>query len=296
MSERWNNWSLEVPPTEGAFLTDRGWEIPLKGTDPAKGLTELIVAFSQANASVAAGAANIVLITMNTGVFDAGDKLILTVNYNEQVDVDTTGGTPSIPITVGATARSAAYVSGTGTNKLVFEYTVQATEEDLDGVALTGTQIALNSGTITDADGENSSSVTYTTLVPLTFSGSLVDTNNRTIEDVVYGTGNFDTDDTFEIAIEYNSPVTVTGEPRIPLFENDGTTPLAGEFATFKEVDGLNVVFEYTVLENDDAATGIQVGADIDLNGGTIVASPNAEKDVELEFAQEATTITLNQA
>lgn len=44
MTENWDNWNfLDNKPDSDAVLTEAGWEIPLKGTDPSKGLTELIV-------------------------------------------------------------------------------------------------------------------------------------------------------------------------------------------------------------------------------------------------------------
>src|SRR5207244_283899 len=64
------------------------------------------------------------------GSYRAAQDLNFTVNYNDNVTVNTSGGTPSITLTIGSTSRSASYVSGTGTSTLVFRYTVQAGETD----------------------------------------------------------------------------------------------------------------------------------------------------------------------
>jgi hypothetical protein len=64
-------------------------------------------------------------------------------------------GTPQLTIETGSTDRTVNYSSGSGTNGLTFTYTVQAgdTSSDLDYVATSA--LALNSGTIKDAAGND---------------------------------------------------------------------------------------------------------------------------------------------
>src|SRR5205814_6648086 len=56
------------------------------------------------------------------GSYKAGQNLDFTVTFNENATVVTTGGTPSIGLTIGATARNASYLSGSGTSALLFRY------------------------------------------------------------------------------------------------------------------------------------------------------------------------------
>ncbi|GAB3868491.1 hypothetical protein GCM10028824_13540 [Hymenobacter segetis] len=84
------------------------------------------------------------------GTYRAGQTLSFTVNFSEAVTVT---GTPQLALTVGATARQAAYASGTGTTALVFSYTVQSGDQDADGIALGA--LGLNGGTLRDALGNN---------------------------------------------------------------------------------------------------------------------------------------------
>src|SRR5213592_5035494 len=58
------------------------------------------------------------------GSYNAGRNLDFTVTFNENATVVTTGGTPAIGLTIGATARNATYVSGSGTSALLFRYTI----------------------------------------------------------------------------------------------------------------------------------------------------------------------------
>ncbi|WP_236185805.1 DUF4347 domain-containing protein [Pseudomonas juntendi] len=88
------------------------------------------------------------------GSYKAGDVLTFTVNASESVVVDTTGGTPHLALTVGGVTRYASYVSGAGNGALVFEYTVQAGDNDADGIAVAGS-IDLNGGSIKDPAGND---------------------------------------------------------------------------------------------------------------------------------------------
>lgn len=143
----WNGkWDLNTPPVEGAFLTDKGWEIPLAGTDPALGLTEVLVTMAQAGATVAAGPANIQAVAFDKDTYAQGATIKATVTYNEKVDavvgatmvLHGTGATASITLTAPVVA---------GKNKIVFTGTVPAETTVLSIAAQTIT------GTITDTTG-----------------------------------------------------------------------------------------------------------------------------------------------
>ncbi|MBX9452656.1 MAG: cadherin-like beta sandwich domain-containing protein [Mesorhizobium sp.] len=81
------------------------------------------------------------------GSYRAGDVLSFVVNFNESIVVDTSGGTPSVPVTIGATTSDAYYLSGSGSNALVFRHTVNPGELDTNGIQV-GSAIELNGGTI----------------------------------------------------------------------------------------------------------------------------------------------------
>jgi hypothetical protein len=88
------------------------------------------------------------------GTYKGGDSLDFTVNFADVVTVNTTGGTPAIGLTVGATPRNASYLSGSGTTALVFRYTVPGGDLDTDGIAV-ASAISLNGGTIQGAIGND---------------------------------------------------------------------------------------------------------------------------------------------
>jgi hypothetical protein len=79
--------------------------------------------------------------------------LSFTVNTSEVISVNTAGGIPRIALNVGGTTAYASYVAGSGTNTLVFQYTVQAGHNDADGITLSG--LESNGSTLRDAAGNN---------------------------------------------------------------------------------------------------------------------------------------------
>ena len=100
--------------------------------------------------------------------YAGGDAIDLVLNYDKDVTVDTTNGTPSIRFEVGRGTRTASYVSGSGTSALTFRYTVvtgpdpffvailrllgrrspPAGDEDEDGIRVPAGNVALNGGVI----------------------------------------------------------------------------------------------------------------------------------------------------
>ena len=81
-----------------------------------------------------------------------GETVQVTLTFSEEVNVDTTDGTPSIGIQLGATLdRNASYTSGSGTTKLVFSYTLADDDGRHSSMFVHGDSLTLNDGTITSA-------------------------------------------------------------------------------------------------------------------------------------------------
>ena len=127
-----------------------------------------------------------------SGSYAAGETIDIQLGLTEVVTVDTTSGTPTLKLELGATDRTASYQSGTGTNELTFRYVVQAGDlsSDLDYHATD--PFKLNSGTIKDGDGNN----VITTLPTAGSAGSLssveaiiIDASPPTISSVAANAG-----------------------------------------------------------------------------------------------------------
>jgi hypothetical protein len=83
---------------------------------------------------------------------NAGDVVTATVTFNEAVTVT---GTPQLALNIGGTTVQANYASGSGSTALTFSYTILTTQTDADGIAVALDSLALNSGTLKDAAGNN---------------------------------------------------------------------------------------------------------------------------------------------
>jgi beta-glucanase (GH16 family) len=89
-----------------------------------------------------------ITISPASGDLGAGATVTLTVSFSAAVTV--AGGTPSLALNDGGTAR---YVSGSGSTALVFSYTVGAGQNTVDLAPAATNALALNGATISDAAG-----------------------------------------------------------------------------------------------------------------------------------------------
>ena len=130
------------------------------------------------------------------GSYRAGAVLPFIVHLSENVVVDSTGGTPSLSLKVGSESVSAIYASGTGTSTLVFNYTVQAGNNDSDGIELPAS-LNPNGGSIRDAAGNDltvslngagsTAGVVVDTIAPVATGMTRLDPNPTNAASVRYG-------------------------------------------------------------------------------------------------------------
>ena len=119
------------------------------------------VAVTRAAAVIAAPVIVSVAVTSTpqaatSDTYGFGETIQLTATFDKAVVVGTGGGTPRIEIRMGssggtAVSKWAQYSSGSDTAALVFNYVVQATDMDDNGIWLRGDMLELQSGTIRDA-------------------------------------------------------------------------------------------------------------------------------------------------
>ena len=140
---------------------------------------EVLVAIGELTTSI--GAADITEIEMITTAFSKGAAaagsrtLSVRARFNEAVDVDTSGGTPYLALTNGNQGSGSGrgphnlpYVSGTGTNELVFTLVItqnnNATNAN-DVLTVGANAMNLNSGTIKDAGTSTNSTITSSSAI-----------------------------------------------------------------------------------------------------------------------------------
>jgi hypothetical protein len=86
------------------------------------------------------------------GVYGAGDKLGFIVVYPEAVVVQVGESAPYLELNLNSGTAKAHYITGSGTNSLLFEYTVQASDNDPDGISIKS-YLDLNGTTFTTSNG-----------------------------------------------------------------------------------------------------------------------------------------------
>lgn len=204
-----------------------------------------------------------------SATYGAGDPLEFTVNFNEAVTVDTTNGTPSLPLTLdnGGTVQ-AAYVSGSGGTALIFRYTVVAGNADADGIAING-PLSFNGGTIRDTAG-NAAATTLNAVGATT--GILVDALAPAVTSIVRVGSELTNATSVVYAVTFSDSVTGVDTTDFTLVASGGVTANIGAVSgsgaswsvTVNDITGDGVLR----LDLNASGTGIQSGSGQPIAGG----------------------------
>ena len=201
-------------------------------------------------------AAAVTSIVASPATADLYAGLQVTFTLAMSVTVNVAGGTPSLTLNDGGTAT---YQSGSGTNSLVFTYTV-APNQNTDDLAVTA--VSLNGATITDALGDladlsgavanPAGTLQIDTIVPAVTS--LVASGLG----ITGGNGDLNAGHTIALTATFAETVIVTGGPPKLTLSDGGT-------ATYQSGSGSKTLdFAYTVASGETAAdlsvTGIFLG------------------------------------
>ena len=122
----------------------------------AAGLAVDVDAAGQATAVAGPVVTSVGLNGSSDGTWTAGETVRVMLRFSEPVTVAADGGTPTVGLGLDGRARQAAYASGSGTGTLmVFAYTLTADDGTVTAVTVTADSLALNGGTIRDAQGRD---------------------------------------------------------------------------------------------------------------------------------------------
>ncbi len=195
-----------------------------------------------------------------TGSYRSGQTLSFTLTFDEDVTVAGTDST--LGLTIGSTARSASFASATA-NSITYTYTVQAGDNDANGIAVTG--VTLGTTTIRDAMG-NDANLALAGHLPST-AGVLVDTTAPAVS------GNVSVPANATYVAGQNLDFTVTFAENVSVSGSDSTLELTigsvAKSAVFLSASGNTVTYRYIVQAGDVDADGIAIGA-LSLGGSTI--------------------------
>lgn len=184
------------------------------------------------------------------GPFIAGQTIDIVLKLNKDITVDDSGGTPTLSLNSGG---SAEYTSGSGSDELIFTYTVQP-GDDASILDVTGTDaLILNGGNITDGLGED-----LDTTLPEAGSGNqladttiTVDAYVATLADLTlkgaYDSGTSDSD-----LITRTSSIDFSGTAEPGATINITESNFAGNAATTADGDG-NWSVAYSLSDGEGA-------------------------------------------
>lgn len=208
------------------------------------------------------------------GNYMVGDTIQLAVAFDRAVVVDITGGTPALQLETGIVDRSAAYVSGSGSDTLVFAYTVQADDssEDLDYTSTAA--LALGGGSIRSSGGLDA----VLTLPPVGGADSIAGRHAIVVDGVapsvatvaVPADGTYLPGQNLDFTVHYTEPVAVDttgGTPRIAMSLDTGGTV----YADYVSGSGTSALrFRHAVVVGEVDPDGIVLVNLLDANGGTL--------------------------
>ena len=237
-------------------------------------------------------------------VYGAGDVIEFTVTFSNPVDVDTMNGVPTLTFSLGnanAVQTNAPYVRGSGTEMLVFAYTVQAADSDDNGIFLlndsrvTGGALQLNGGVLSAGTNgavftastthgarsghkvDGSRSGPYATSLEVT-STPLITRDGQTEPDT-YGAG-----ETIMFTLTLSEAVMVTGTPHLQFSLGGKRTN-----ADYTRGSGSNkLVFAYTVRDGDTDNNGIFVHDGEDISGNSAVVVESGESIAAMDDSAAA--------
>lgn len=201
---------------------------------------------SSANFTISATVPRVssVIVPAN-GYYNAGSMLNFSVNFDQPVFVT---GAPSLSVTIGSETKQAVYATGSGTNVLIFSYTVQSGDMDMDGIALGA--LAVNGGSISNNVGDAAQLALNNVGV---LSGVMVNTVRPT---VVLSSTSSSYDNIKTVTATFSEPVTGFTIADIDM-SIVGTASAAAHSLTTAE----NITYTFIVTMSGVGATVLQVEA-----------------------------------
>ncbi len=200
-------------------------------------------------------------------IFAANESIQLIVVYNEPVFVDTSKGIPYINMKLGASNRKAYYETGSGSNELVFTYTIENGDINTNGIEI-NEFITPNKSNITDGNK-------YTVPFSLNNVGRLdsiyIDGVPPTIlNTILSGNKTYKIGDTISLKIIFKEKVKVilqNSMPYVPV--NIGSIQKKCLYSSGSGTTDL--YFQYIIETNDLDTNGVSIETSIQLVNAQIM-------------------------
>ena len=227
------------------------------------------------NGSNAAAEATItgIQITSDPGQDDTygiGDAINVTVTFDTDITLNTSGGDPELELNVGGTGKGAECAAhATALDNLVCSYEVTTNDADANGISIGANSLALEGGAITFGSGTRPANLAHPALpsnpghkvdtdstVPTITSIAI--TSTPSLSSDTYGLG-----ETIEITVTYSQPVWTTGNVEATIWME------AWHGATLRGGSGTDKLrFGQQVAADDTDTDGIAIGLNALAAGG----------------------------
>lgn len=225
-----------------------------------------------------------------------GDEVLVNVVFDQAVNVDLAGGVPSLLLETGLLDRNAVYQSGSGSNTLVFKYTVQAGDVSADLDFQSTAALQLNGAVLANA----TSDLAILTLPTVGGADSLGGRSNIVVDAVVPvvasvsvpSDGTYITGQNLDFTVNFSENMVVDttgGVPRIAVTLDTGGTVYADYVSGS---GGSALVFRLTAASGQLDSNGVTLGSAIQLNGGTL--RDTAGNDTLVTLNNIASTANVN--
>ena len=212
--------------------------------------------------------------------YELGERVQVEVRFDRAVKAT---GRPQVALTIGTQTRHATFASRDGLS-LYFDYTVQETDRDEDGIGIAANSLTLNGGTIKAADDMVEADLTHGAVAAAPgykVDGSLISApavKRLSITSSPAKGDTYELGESVEVVVEFDRVVTPTGRPQLALTIGEETRhATAWGWGSHPSLS-----FQYTVQGADRDEDGISIAEDtVDLDGGAI-KGPDGATDADL--------------
>ena len=235
------------------------------------------------------------------GYYRLGELIWVRVTFNRAINVVTSGGSPSLALTIGTQTRQSNQFSEVPSlGYLVFGYTVAAGDFDDDGISVAAGALSLNGGQINDARsattpatlGLGTHAITDDAAHKVAAPPRVLSLSVNQPANFAGASGTFERGERIEGRVFFNRAVDVTGTPQLAL--DIGGVERQADYVSGS---GLRLlVFRYAVqgagsggagtggVDADTDGISIAAGA-LTLNGGTIRSAAADRTDADQGLA-----------
>ncbi len=199
------------------------------------------------------------------GLYKAGDTLDFIFRFSETIVLTNTAGNATVSVTVGSRSKPSLYISGDGSDSLLYRYIVQPGESDKDGIRFSSPLTFYNT-IITDPAGNTATlSYSFPTSKKILVDGVIpVISSVTTPVAAIYRPGNI-----LDLLVNYSKKIwldTIDAAPSVPVII--GSTTRNAVYTSGS--GGSSLLFRYTVQDNDMDKDGIKLGPAIELNNASL--------------------------